>query len=367
MSIRKNNYEAWFLDFHEGNLDEDQKQQLLSFLEEHPELREELDAFDNNLFLDSDSVFFEGKNKLKANCETFDDLLISYTEGLLNSSEKAAAEKLVKENPSLAADLETYEKLKLKPDVLFVFTDKNKLKKGRVIRLLPVFRMAAAALLLLVTMKLWPVFFMQEGVDIKTITASDTAAVKSERKTVKVINSMQPEEKPAIADQIKQEKAQNKPAEKTPKKNLKQPQINFDSDADLNAHSGFQEEVPAEEFIADNTSVFIKRKEEKNEDETEKDFPSTAAAHKKSEYPAIKELIAARIKRAGNKTSHQKSEEEKIDVLDIADAGIAGIARLTGKDIRFYRRTDKEGRTSGFALTAGRFEFSRSVSRSTKD
>lgn len=49
--INKDNYEAYFLDYLEGNLSEKDKKELELFLIENPKLGEELKAYDNSLFL----------------------------------------------------------------------------------------------------------------------------------------------------------------------------------------------------------------------------------------------------------------------------------------------------------------------------
>lgn len=64
--ITKDNYEAFFLDFLEGNLSEKDKKELEVFLKKNPQLEKELKAYDGNLFLKADlDVRFEEKESLK--------------------------------------------------------------------------------------------------------------------------------------------------------------------------------------------------------------------------------------------------------------------------------------------------------------
>ena len=45
MNIDKNNYEAFFLDYHEGNLSPQEVADLYLFLSQYPELKKEFEDF----------------------------------------------------------------------------------------------------------------------------------------------------------------------------------------------------------------------------------------------------------------------------------------------------------------------------------
>ena len=47
MKINLHNYEAVFLDYYEGNLSAEDVSELLLFLENHPELKEDFESFEN--------------------------------------------------------------------------------------------------------------------------------------------------------------------------------------------------------------------------------------------------------------------------------------------------------------------------------
>ena len=64
MEINRNNYEIFFLDYHEGNLSAQQQAKLFIFLEQHPDLKNEFESFDL-VKLPSINIFFEEKNSLK--------------------------------------------------------------------------------------------------------------------------------------------------------------------------------------------------------------------------------------------------------------------------------------------------------------
>ncbi len=65
MEINKNNYEAFFLDYYDGNLPAEQVAVLLLFVEQHPELKEEFESFENITLEDLPSIGFDNKSSLK--------------------------------------------------------------------------------------------------------------------------------------------------------------------------------------------------------------------------------------------------------------------------------------------------------------
>jgi hypothetical protein len=146
------NYEAFYLDFLEGTLSEEETALFLAFLEEHPELQ--LD--DENLFaIEDDQVALDTsfKENLKqlnfestaitlSNVEQF---LIAQTEGLLSSTKRAELNVFLSQDPSLLHAQRLYANTKLNPDLSIVFEEKSSLKQARRIALWPILSMAAAA------------------------------------------------------------------------------------------------------------------------------------------------------------------------------------------------------------------------------
>lgn len=92
--ITKYNYEAFFLDFYEGNLDAIQSEALLDFLECHPELKVEFEGFEQ-IYLPNNDISFDAKEELfteEAGFQTriskhnFESFAIAKIEGLLSGS-----------------------------------------------------------------------------------------------------------------------------------------------------------------------------------------------------------------------------------------------------------------------------------------
>lgn len=65
MKITINNYEEWMIDYIEGNLSNDQRKQLAEFLEFHPELKAELELFEQTKLHPDTNLVFANKELLK--------------------------------------------------------------------------------------------------------------------------------------------------------------------------------------------------------------------------------------------------------------------------------------------------------------
>lgn len=146
------NYEAYYLDFLEGNLSEQEHALFLAFMEDHPELR--LDDESTFVFT-SEQIHLDQsvKNNLKeiafdqdtitsANVEQF---LIAETEGILSKNKLNELANFVKEYKSLVQLQKLYGFTHLSPDLSIVFDEKSALKQTRRIALWPVISFAAAA------------------------------------------------------------------------------------------------------------------------------------------------------------------------------------------------------------------------------
>jgi len=136
MSISQYNYEAYFLDYHEGKLDSDATRELMDFLTLHPDLQEEFESFESVSLTDFDEIKFENKESLKrsvapVNASNFDEIAVQHIEGTLNSNLTAELLTFVKHTPKYQRELETYKLTKLTPDTTIFFEDKNSLKRSR--------------------------------------------------------------------------------------------------------------------------------------------------------------------------------------------------------------------------------------------
>lgn len=131
--IDKYNYEAFLLDFVEGNLSAEQAKALENFLKRHPEIDADIFLLDN-VKLKPDLTSFDRKTHLKRDesipeLSKQDALLIGMLENSLTAEGKQAAEGLIQNNRDAAKAFAQYQNTKLQTDETLQYPDKNELKK----------------------------------------------------------------------------------------------------------------------------------------------------------------------------------------------------------------------------------------------
>jgi hypothetical protein len=132
MKPDRTNYEIWLIDYLNRNLDDNQVKQLMSFLEENPDIKEEFyELAQYNVKPGINS--FPNKDKLKKsfsdlNQSQFEYLCVASSEDDLSEEQIAELEEIVAQNPENKKTYDLIHKIKLyAPDV--EYKRKNFLKK----------------------------------------------------------------------------------------------------------------------------------------------------------------------------------------------------------------------------------------------
>jgi len=206
--ININNYEAWLLDYSEGNLSKNQTLMLTNFMENHPEFKDDyemvfdLDFLDAIISNDNQKLTTRQKESLKFKTTStisennYEDFLIGNLEGLLSETEKAELKQFVSNNPIAFKDQTVFQKTVLIPDSDVIYQNKNELKKSAPIILLfsnNYLRFSAAAsILLLISFY----FFNTRNTDILLKLADNKVAITkptdSTSKEVSPIKEIEP-------------------------------------------------------------------------------------------------------------------------------------------------------------------------------
>lgn len=147
MKITRDNYESWFLDFLEGNLDEAGMEMVRQFLSRHPDLAEELSALPPSLEANL-HLSYSAKDQLKRSVleepELFEEQAIAYLEGDLNPAMQEELIHWMQDHPVQQEFFQRLEACKLHPDLALNFPGRESLKKKSLV--LPVWsRIAIAA------------------------------------------------------------------------------------------------------------------------------------------------------------------------------------------------------------------------------
>lgn len=184
MTINKHNYEAYFLDYLEGNLTVELQAELMVFLEANPDLKDELEMMreDAPVLVQEEGLSFEFKGRLKKSKLFTDDELIAVIEKDASQELAAKVNRAAAQDKNIAKEMALFEKTKL-PNEMIVFADKESLKRR--VTIIPLFyrAMAVAASLLIV-------FFVGKNYFFDTEKATPFAQITTDVKQNKEENSV---------------------------------------------------------------------------------------------------------------------------------------------------------------------------------
>jgi len=138
--LNHENYEFYFIAYHEGDLSNDEKLQVEDFLEVNPQLQKEFISFKEVASIGSDDLVFENKENLKfidINTEVaityaeFETNCVDFVEGNLNAAELDGFMQIVDQNPELNKELSLFRNTKIVADKSIIFEDKDSLYQSR--------------------------------------------------------------------------------------------------------------------------------------------------------------------------------------------------------------------------------------------
>lgn len=155
MNINRHNYEEFFILYMDNELSSENRRMVEDFVQQHPDLKEELELLMQYKLVPDELVVFENKEALIKgdaiiNVANYEEWLLSYIDDELSPSQRIAVEEFVATSPIAAKELTLLQKSKLQPEVI-VFADKESLyRRDEKVRRLPVgwWRAAAAVLVL---------------------------------------------------------------------------------------------------------------------------------------------------------------------------------------------------------------------------
>jgi hypothetical protein len=225
MKITRNNYETFFLDYLEGNLDENLVDEFLEFLKQNPDLKEELSMMDTAP-LESEVTFFSKKENLykeKYDAETaFNEAAIALLEGDISATEKAEFDAYLLKHPVKQKEVQLFQQTKLQSDTSVVFAHKNKLYRRPLGKTIFMWSSRVAAVLVLAL----AIYFYIDQSGENIINPSQVAVVETEptedasaetSKPPAEANNKQTEPKEIIPDKKKQPAIKTKNEEAVPK------------------------------------------------------------------------------------------------------------------------------------------------------
>ena len=139
MQIKRNNYEAYLLDYWEGTLDQKGKYELSLFFRQNPDLKINFGEYESFRLQPDETLVFDNKDNLKKtevrqvgeiHQENYEDWIIAAQEDDLSHDEQQQFDGFVAGNPAVKKEISLFGFTVLKADESIIYHQKEKLKKS---------------------------------------------------------------------------------------------------------------------------------------------------------------------------------------------------------------------------------------------
>lgn len=341
--INRNNYEIYFIDYLDGIISHQDKEELMLFLRKNPDLKKELEFFSNDEtgLNPNIKITFSHKGKLiktpqlkTEDYKHIDELCIAKLEGDLPDKAEKEFDRLITNNKNIADTYKLYEKTKVKADKAIVFPNKRNLKKHRSVFLNSTINQTlayAAGILLLVT------FFINTSTNNTNnydkylsnnniyLDFSDITTNSSQSEVRQEINEINIRDFQSIY--------------KHPSSNIINTPTNI-AETSINkiqpVYAGLPEGEAPLYALAD-----IKMK-----------LKNSHALKQNN-----KQLLA------NTSQPQNENQSENSTLLDLAEMGFKGISKITGKELALERKYDEKGNLKRLAFKSESFVLSTKVNK----
>ena len=334
INIDIHNYEEFVLDFMEDNLSSGLREQFIVFINEHPEIKEEMEGL-SFAVIENENVKIKEKQLLKKKrllnekeSSIFQELCIASIEGDLSLREEELFKEYINSNNSKRKEYQQFELTKVKPDFKHVFKNKKALKKNSKAHITRIYSVISIAASILIIFGIY--FYVQTNTE-QTVLSKNTVPVVEDPK-VQNNEFIEPESKDVIAEVSKNKKVFvsdfNKPKEN---ETVVEDVVNETLIAKI--------ERPTENINALQSKTPLITTHTKVDDYTTYiDVKQTVILDTKPEYLNIKSYLAQTF----NKRVLKK-EKKKIELFDIAQAGVVGLNKVFGGNMKLERVYNENG------------------------
>lgn len=343
-NINRNNYEAFLLDYLEQNLSPNLVAELMMFLDQNPDLKVELDEFENVAFEANTSTTFNRKETLKQ--VAIEELMIAEIEGINTPEESNELFTEIAQNSTYNQLFSNYKKTILIPAPI-VFEDKKALKQKDT-KVVPLYWWVSSAAAILV------LFFLLKNFNNDAIEqVSEATQPKTVIKTQPLVST--PE---TIVDRShstigSQQLANNK----TQNTKLKIQNSNKEQGT-----SNHEKSVQTQQLDTRHSTLETQKEMIEIEPYKEKEYitieafventpPSTPSSN--DEYLSVGELLKKEAQKRILETDTKNAPTE------LVAANL--VAKILGKNAEVETAQNDQGETEEYALNIGEFSFSRKI------
>lgn len=364
MEIDINNYESVLIDYFDGNLNALEVAEVLLFLEQHPEIKNEFEAFGTlpvaeNITIDHD--FKANLKKLKDNKtlaeSSFNELIIAQIEGDCSEEESVIIDEVLAGNKSLIKLKQVFQFTKLIPDLHLKFPNKQSLKRREALVFYLNKRFAAAAALLLLASLLFLIYRNTNShidhVEIASTKNNTTVTPKAKEEVHEIVL---PKEKNIT--QLATVTRPNQIPRKVFKRNEADKQVAFTKVFFEN-----RSVLPVKSITRLENTLALNSASLAG-DVIPVEMVATSAPTNENEFLTIGSFVKKKLIERGknNLKENEKpvnTDELAIDPITVASVGAGILEKTTGKKVFLSRSFDKSGSVKSYTFAAGDFKFER--------
>ena len=354
--ITRNNYEAFFLDYLDGQMTPEQEQELQRFLDDHPDLRQELSGLEHTPMAPAGmELSFPGKDRLKRSLTLadegythLDELCIARMEGDLSAGQQKEFDRMLREDPQKQKTFHQYQKTRLQPDPSVIFPHKDRLKKGAVVPLFikrnAHYLAMAATVLLLAGLHL---FFPDAG-NLELPSAVNELQTSGVEPVVSAEGTSVAEPVGANTELLADDKDYHLLNAVSVQPTPAEPQSMSREEASL-VQNAMHRLQPRRGITIEEEPVLAQLQE-----------PSLLLRNRKGEpiqfdtYQKMDRILDRQMAYALQNTIR----EPQFSLWDIADLGLEGISKLTGKELSLERHYNNQGKLQKLAFRTESFAMS---------
>ena len=367
MKIDRNNYETFFIDYLDGVLSPDLISELLLFIDENPDLKEELIDLDTVPLMADETVQYCSKQLLKKksilsvgpiNELNYQEYMIGSVEGDLSVTESRLLDRFVLRNPQVAWEWEQFKSTRLVPDPKVVYPGKSHLRRNpfRVSYIRPLYYITGAAAGLLALLLVIHPFQKKEPyvAEVKTGTPeliSDTLPVKIPEVVYTTSGFIEPQVNQQHPSVISEEV----PVMENP--------VNMPISPITPVHKGLHYQLintsfqPARQLISNERNLYSQVLPYLTASDQYTLSPSMK--DKNRSFDSFGELAMNKVKEIFSGKSGDNKRRPDINLWTLADFGVAGINQLTDSELHIQRIKNEEGKIISYALVNEKQEIAR--------
>jgi hypothetical protein len=131
MNINRHNYEEYFILYMDNELSSDERRMVETFVQNHPDLKEELDILLQYKLVPDNNIVFEGKDELMkvkgespVTLSNYEEWLVLYMDNELTADQRKTVEQFIAANPAIQKEADLLLRTQLQPEII-VFANKE--------------------------------------------------------------------------------------------------------------------------------------------------------------------------------------------------------------------------------------------------